>query len=324
MVGFISEPTIEDLDQAPKLKTLNDPLDPIDSRADDFSFADSFLDFDSIKDWFEDFANQEMADVADIKTEVIDEERGGDTGVQGQIFNGSKAVILDGPASVDCGMASREMADGADAKTEVVEGQICNGSKSVFDGPAPIDCKPDSVAKVENEECEKSENLNCSIEDEMGKVSLVGGSASSVLVGENGVKSITANENSVKSEALSGEADSESESSEKDESESESSETDSSGTSSSASSSSSSSEDHDEETVKEEEGKQRTERKFVEEVEEGEIRDADDDEDNGRDDDIEAMVGWSDTDVNDGEGEEEDSGGDIGPIKSKNELTVKI
>uniref|UniRef100_A0A2N9GTY5 H/ACA ribonucleoprotein complex non-core subunit NAF1 n=1 Tax=Fagus sylvatica TaxID=28930 RepID=A0A2N9GTY5_FAGSY len=54
MVGFISEPTIEDLDQVQKLKNSNSPLDPLDQKPTDFTFSDSFLDFDSLKDWFED------------------------------------------------------------------------------------------------------------------------------------------------------------------------------------------------------------------------------------------------------------------------------
>ncbi|KAF3443855.1 hypothetical protein FNV43_RR13545 [Rhamnella rubrinervis] len=271
MVGFISETTIEDLDQAPKLKTLSDPLDPIDSRANDFSFVDSFLDFDSIKDWFEDMANHDMADGADTKTKVVEEEPCRDISVQGQIFNGSKPI---------------------------------------FDVPSPIDCEPGCVVKMEMGECGKSENLNCSIENELGKVSLVGGSESSVY--ENGVKTINANEYGVKSETASGKDNSES------------SETDSASTSSTSSSSSSSREDQDEDVEGEEEVKQRVEREFNKagEFEEGEIRDADDD-DNESDDDIEAMVDWSDTDVIDGEGDEEDGGGAVsGPIRSKNELKV--
>ncbi|KAK7846445.1 h/aca ribonucleoprotein complex non-core subunit naf1 [Quercus suber] len=63
MVGFISEPTTENLDPVQKLKNSSHPLDPSDQKATDFSFSDSFPDFDSIKDWFEDIPVPGMADI---------------------------------------------------------------------------------------------------------------------------------------------------------------------------------------------------------------------------------------------------------------------
>ncbi|KAH7532924.1 hypothetical protein FEM48_Zijuj04G0074300 [Ziziphus jujuba var. spinosa] len=288
MVGFISEPSDLEDDQAPKLKNLSDPLDLIDPRSNDFSLADSFLDFDSIRNWFEDIANQEMADGESIKMEAIEEQTCRDTSV---------------------------------------EDQIVNGSKPILDGSAPIDVGSGSVVKMDKGDCEMPGNFSCSIAEEIGKVSLVSGSESSVLVGETGMENGTRNEDSVKSGTVS------------DKDESESSESESASTSSSSSSTSSSSDDQDDDVEgKEEEDdlgvKQGFERDSngAGEVEEGEIRDADgqgmagmvEDDDNESDDndDMEAMVVWSDTDINDGEDEEGDGGGVGGPIRSKNELKV--
>ncbi|KAH7576877.1 hypothetical protein JRO89_XS01G0169300 [Xanthoceras sorbifolium] len=56
MDGFVTEPTTEDqdcLNQASKIKTFRNPIDNFDSKISDLSLADSFLDFDSIKEFFE-------------------------------------------------------------------------------------------------------------------------------------------------------------------------------------------------------------------------------------------------------------------------------
>jgi H/ACA ribonucleoprotein complex non-core subunit NAF1 len=66
MVGFISEPTIEDLDQVQKLKNSNSPLDPLDQKPTDFTFSGSFLDFDSLKDWFKDIPVPSMVDIGAV------------------------------------------------------------------------------------------------------------------------------------------------------------------------------------------------------------------------------------------------------------------
>ncbi|KAH7537115.1 hypothetical protein FEM48_Zijuj03G0057600 [Ziziphus jujuba var. spinosa] len=202
MVGFISEPSDLEDDQAPKLKNLSDPLDSIDPRSNDFSLADSFLDFDSIRNWFEDIANQEMADGESIKMEAIEEQTCRDTSV---------------------------------------EDQIVNGSKPILDGSAPIDVGSGSVVKMDKGDCEMPGNFSCSIAEEIGKVSLVSGSESSVLVGETGMENGTRNEDSVKSGTVS------------DKDESESSESESASTSSSSSSTSSSSDDQDDDVEGKEE-----------------------------------------------------------------------
>lgn len=85
MVGFISEPAIEDDDdhnRAPKAKDSNGSPGLIDQKASDISLADTFLDFDSIKAWFERFPDDSgsgqqpgeffMAEVEEAKT-LIDE-----------------------------------------------------------------------------------------------------------------------------------------------------------------------------------------------------------------------------------------------------------
>lgn len=188
----------------------------------------------------------------------------------------------------------------------------------------PIDCEPGGVVKVKVKmESEISENLSCCIEEELGKVSLIGDhEESSVLDSGNamiservseGLKIKIEGEDGVKSKMVSG---SESESLEESESES----------SSASSSSSSSSDDDDEE--EEEDDRDDMEKKRDEpcELEEGEIRGADqignesgDDEEEEKDDDVE--VAWSDVDIFD-EGDEEEEA-IKGPIRSKNELEVR-
>lgn len=180
----------------------------------------------------------------------------------------------------------------------------------------PIDCEPGGVVKVKMES-EISENLSCCIEEELGKFSLLGShEESSVLDNGNamiservneGLKIKIEGEDGVKSKKVSG---SESESSEESESES-----------SSASSSSSSSSDDDEE----EEDSDDMEKKRDEacELEEGEIRGADQiaNESGDEDDDDDVEVAWSDVDIFD-EGDEEEEA-IKGPIRSKNELEVR-
>lgn len=183
----------------------------------------------------------------------------------------------------------------------------------------PIDCEPGGVVKVKVKmESEISENLSCCIEEELGKVSLLGAhEESSVLDCGNamiservseGLKIKIEGEDGVKSKMVSG---SESESSEESESES-----------SSASSSSSSSSDDDDE---EEDDRDDMEKKRDEpcELEEGEIRGADqigNESGDEEEDDDDVEVAWSDVDIFD-EGDEEEEA-IKGPIRSKNELEV--
>ncbi|GKU96533.1 hypothetical protein SLEP1_g9759 [Rubroshorea leprosula] len=66
MVGFICDPSSEeDLNQASNNKGFKDPFDTLDTKINDSSFADSFLDFDSIKDWFEDNPNPDKTGLED-------------------------------------------------------------------------------------------------------------------------------------------------------------------------------------------------------------------------------------------------------------------
>lgn len=276
------------------------------------SFTDSFLDFDSIKDWFEDILNPDMADGAKVEIGILEVDSCRETDVQEHFINQSDSNVI--------------------------------GSKPIVVGSGPIDCESHIVVKEEERKCDKSGNLNCLIEEDMGKVSLIGRSEKPVVGGEIDMKSDIMEENGVESKTMSDE----------DESESSESEGESTSKSSSSSSSSSSGEDDDQDNdVEEEEEKEKekeeekdnmkvkVDRQFnvASEVEEGEIRDADgpdivgqthdngenDDDDNDEDEDEddkdEEMVTWIDADVAD---DEEDGGDSVkGPIRSKNELEVR-
>lgn len=55
MVGFVSEPSTikeeeDESNQVSKARNLEDPIDPFDQKLT--NFADSFLDFDSIEEFF--------------------------------------------------------------------------------------------------------------------------------------------------------------------------------------------------------------------------------------------------------------------------------
>lgn len=350
------------------------------------SFTDSFLDFEAIKNWFENIPNPDMADGEKVDTVVreadscLEKTVVEDHNVEGYelIVDGSKSVakmeerkcemlemgdgekvdtvvceadsclektfveehniegsklIVDGSKSVakveerKCEML--DMADGEKVDPEVCEVDSClektvveehnvEGSELIVDGSK-------SVVKVEERECKMLENVTCSIEEDMGKVSLVGESGDLVAVGENGTrKSETTEGNDEKRQTVSKKDESES-------SESETATTSSSSSSASSSSCSSSDDDDDSDNDVEEEKKDETkvaemERNETIDVEEGEIRDADgqdipddNDDDNGDgNDDIDAMVGWSD-------GEEEvGEDGQTNPIRSKNEIKVKL
>ena len=156
------------------------------------SFTDSFLDFEAIKNWFENIPNPDMADGEKV-----------DTGVR----------------EVDCCL-----------EETVFQEHNVEGSETTVDGSK-------SVAKVEERECEMLENVSCSIEEDMGKVSLVGESGDLVAVGENGT---------TKSEITEGNDEKRETASDRDESESSGSEsTTTSSSSPSASSSSCNSSDDD-------------------------------------------------------------------------------
>ncbi|KAI5327506.1 PREDICTED: H/ACA ribonucleo complex non-core subunit [Prunus dulcis] len=123
MVGLIPELDLEDLDQASKTKNSKDPPAPVDPR--DWTFADSFLDFES---------------GLRIYQALIWQKQGR-----------SRLRWL---------------------KKSLLERQMATA-----DGYVPIGC-------VEKEECEISENLSCSIEEEQGKVSLLGGCDQNSVLGD--------------------------------------------------------------------------------------------------------------------------------------------
>ncbi|KAL3752319.1 hypothetical protein ACJRO7_013036 [Eucalyptus globulus] len=66
MVGFVSSPAFEGREEDPDRaasdpKGLGNPLALLDQKNGDLSFADSFLDFESIQDWFEDVPMDSVA-----------------------------------------------------------------------------------------------------------------------------------------------------------------------------------------------------------------------------------------------------------------------
>ncbi|KAL6287517.1 hypothetical protein ACE6H2_011907 [Prunus campanulata] len=323
MVGLIPELTLEDLDLASKTKISKDPPDPVDPR--DLTFADSFLDFESIEDWFKDIPNPDMAETGEVKVEVVEEGFIREAnGCEGQIFN-----VYD---PIDC------------------------GSEPTVDGSVPIDC-----GFVEKVECEISEHLSCSIEEELGKVSLLGGCdqnsvldggncmrserhvESSALNGENGMQSEIVSRNAGEREPQNNVNGNESlkstiegENGARSEIVSESSESSSSSSSSSSSDDDSSDDGDDMDEEENEKGKMKVEVEECDEageIEEGEIRDADGGEkrdktdyidyESADDDDDDEVVAWTDAEIFDDGDEEEDDGGALkGPIRSKNELEV--
>ncbi|KAJ6383421.1 hypothetical protein OIU78_026829 [Salix suchowensis] len=295
MVGFVSEPSTikeEESNQVSKARNFEDPIDPFDQKLT--SFADSFLDFDSIEDFFED--------------------------PEGVSLDFEKIMELDN-------------------KGLVVKDLIVNGSDSVFEEKKGIDDGSDlgGLVKVKEErvELETGGSLGCSIEEEMGRVSLV---AEPSLVVVDGGRKVVADEAEIGNgglrngqgsdigddSGLNGKIVSEEESKSVSESESES----------ESSSSSSSSDDDEQEKESDKEEKEKGEGRMevnkgldgLGDIEEGEIRDVDgqeivagndsgdkEEEDEDEEDEEFKMVEWSDVD-------EEEDAGTVEPIRSKNEL----
>lgn len=159
MVGFFSEPSIDDLDQAPNFKDSNSALDPFDPTSTESSFPDSFLDFDLVKDWLEDTI-PEMADMG--KIELGAPEKPIEL-VPDQIPRGCE-LICDGSKLND------------------------NRSEQIIHGCDPSVDGSGFAMKVEKGEGEKLGNFSSCIELEMGKVSLVGEACNLGLAGGNDVK----------------------------------------------------------------------------------------------------------------------------------------
>ncbi|OMP02808.1 H/ACA ribonucleoprotein complex, subunit Gar1/Naf1 [Corchorus capsularis] len=147
MVGFIPDPSPEeDTNQVPKLKNFKDPTDFIDPKTNDLTFADSFLDFDSIKEWFED--NPSLDRICLEESEFGDIKKGMEIG---------KTHVI------DPNVAGFKPIDGG---SELVGG--------ISGCPVKVeeeDLKP--AVKMEEEDFKPGGKLSPSIAEEMDKVSLV-------------------------------------------------------------------------------------------------------------------------------------------------------
>ncbi|GFS41071.1 nuclear assembly factor 1 [Actinidia rufa] len=266
MVGFLRDSTIEDELNQQQLKKSENPL-PLDlslPEFDDFSssFADSFLDFDSIRDWVEENPVFDMAD-STPETERVKDGSCGETEIGDGFwkFGNLNASIEEeiGKFSLDGGLDSLAMS--------VQPPSVCgNASKSVdIVGLDENVVKSGEMVIVDGGDLKSGETLGT---DESGKKS-----------GE-----IVANVEGQKSEEM-----------ENDEDECDSaSDSDSSSSSLSPSSSSSEAEDDNEDEEEESEEEEKGEKELEGEIdmEEGEIRDSD----------VEKMVAWSDEDEDGGDG----------------------
>ena len=317
MVGFISEPTTENLDPVQKLKNSNHPVDPSDQKATDFSFSDSFPDFDSIKDWFEDIPVPGMADIGLFE------------------FGASEKPI-------------EPRADGSNSGVKVKVKEM--ETENLGDGSEPKVAE----VKVKVEEWEKLGKFSKCIEEEMGRVSLDVESGNLGLDGGggSGVKSeVVSDGNESKSSVSSSEiSESESDSSSSEEGASSSDSSDDEEEkegglkevkveAATSSSDSSDDEEEEEEGLKEVKVEATDGADEVGEVEEGEIRDADvqemvggteddddkevkeeeeEDEEEIDEDDGKLMASFSDFE----EDEDDEGAAPKGPIRSKHELEV--
>ncbi|KAG6738943.1 hypothetical protein POTOM_058570 [Populus tomentosa] len=270
MVGFVFEPstTEEENNQVSKARNFKDPIQPFDQKLT--NFADYFLDFDSIEEFFGD---PERVSLDFEKRMEVEDKR---FVVKDLTVDGSDLVFEE-----------KGIVEGSDL--------VFEEKKGIVDGS---DLEGLMKVKGERVELERGGSLDCSIEKEMGRFSLV--AVSSLVVADGGGKVVVVND--------------------EDERESESSE------------SSSSSDDGGEEDSEEEKQEEREVREVVDkelddlgDMEEGEIRDVNGEEMVGRDDtDVEVfeeevgdkMVEWSDFD------EDEDAVNEGDPIRSKNELKV--
>ncbi|XP_030458684.1 H/ACA ribonucleoprotein complex non-core subunit NAF1-like [Syzygium oleosum] len=314
MVGFVSRTVVEEQeddgsDQASNPKGTGNPLALLDQKIGDLSFTDSFLDFESIQNWFEDVPMD-------------------------------PATVL--PGSFD-GVKVEEGYCGREGAGEVLE----PGSELKPGACEAVTAVLGSVVKVEKEEWEKVGTLGGSIEDNMGRVSLGCGSGVPVVADGICVKTEVGSDdgggdrslvpgsgfesgdrvNAVRGEQMIG----------GDRERGSSSESDGSSSTSSSSSSSSDEEDDDDDdgNRRDEERERMGVKGHVEEVgemEEGEIREVDGGEESGEEknddnDDKDSdedgqvvvdMVSWSD--VEDEEDGVAGTGAKGGPIRSKNEV----
>lgn len=270
MVEFASNSTAvssPDALHASKLKK-SEPLDPFDSKANDYSFADSFLDYDSLNDWIEELTSPVMAD----------------------------AQTLLPRAQVHLNQANAPVSD------------------PTVESPAqPVVVGSEPVVQASGEASDKPRDLNCVIEEGMSKVSLVTGTGSTRNIDLGCQKDEGGSD--VESEGTSSATTSSSSShgrggtDEKDEEEE---------NSSSSSSGDSSCDDEEEENEFPVNAEGRGE---IGELEEGEIRDVDDEDEEASADQMVAWDGDSEDADND---DDEEAGVEGGPISSKNELKVRF
>uniref|UniRef100_A0A2P2QPK4 H/ACA ribonucleoprotein complex non-core subunit NAF1 n=1 Tax=Rhizophora mucronata TaxID=61149 RepID=A0A2P2QPK4_RHIMU len=146
MVGFMSKPNDigEDVNPGLSPKSSKFLLYPFDSKTVDLDidFADKFLDFDSIKEYFED--NREKADFGKVDMEGFEKKMGVDD---------------KGSCAEDC-----------------VRDPNPGGSNPVREESKPLEDGPGCVVKEEEMEFDRDGVSGCFIEEVMGRVSLVGGS----------------------------------------------------------------------------------------------------------------------------------------------------
>ncbi|KDP24180.1 hypothetical protein JCGZ_25837 [Jatropha curcas] len=316
MVGFLPKPTIvdeEEYNQASKSKNFQDPIE--DVKLSDLSFADSFLDFDSIKDFFEDstgkrkmadegscFESRPMMDCSNpsfeepidsgsgcvvmVKDEKVGLEEEGSLGSSIEEAMGKVSLVRSSPVCGD-GIVVKEVSLISGPCSVVTDGSVAEGGVA-------------------------------SSKMDTGNINLATESCSVIGVGVSDI--ITANENGSGSDSGSASASSSSSTSSSDNSDS---------------SSCNSSDDDDDDGEEEEEVRLQLNREVEEgEIEEGEIRDinggetvgktADDEEEEEDEDDGYKMLDWSDVEFDNVEEAEaeEDAYVAKGPIMSKNELKV--
>lgn len=289
MDRFMTEPSIEDQDhinQDSKVKNFKDPPYNFDSKISDLSLADSFLDFDSIKELFEDYSpNLDRIGLEKIEFGAL--EKSSKMSEQEKSHFGNL------------------VSDGSDSAVKAEEASGDGKEKNLSC------CIEEDLGKV---------SLDRLVGVTSGIVSDGYGSKKIDLAGDMG--SFPGDKDGAKSGIVSDEKESESDS----ESESESSASSSSTSSSSSDDDEEEEEDEDEELKKEEVKEVKRGLGGVGELEEGEIEDVDreemtcgiNDDEEDEEDEVE-MIAGIDVDIDDGD---EIGGGTEGPIRSKNELQV--
>ncbi|XP_015574017.1 H/ACA ribonucleoprotein complex non-core subunit NAF1 isoform X2 [Ricinus communis] len=150
MVGFITEPTTtvkeeieEEHNQASKFRNSKESIEPFHAKFSDLSFDDSSIDFDYIREFF-----QDSPDFDRVSLDKID-------------FGGFGKCIMD-MGDKDCSFGTNPVVD------------CCNLS---IDGSKAIEGQSGGSVMVKEEKVdfEREENLGSFIEEGIGKVSLVGG-----------------------------------------------------------------------------------------------------------------------------------------------------